>query len=63
LPRGWKGFGTSRPDFNVGQAEGADDFAEEGGLFVLRFGQGNVGLRVQESDGETGEAGAGAQIE
>lgn len=63
LAGGREGFGASGPDFNVGKVKGADDFAEEGGLFVLGFGQGDVGLGVKEGDGEAGEAGSGAQVE
>jgi hypothetical protein len=59
---GGEGFGAGCPDFG-GKGEGADDFAEEGGLFVLGFGEGDAPGGVKELDGEAGEAGSGAKVE
>src|ERR1700733_7352225 len=59
----WHGFDPVRPDFNVGQGEGAHDLAEEGGFFVLGFGEGDLDLGVQERDGQAGESGSGAEVE
>jgi hypothetical protein len=56
------GFYAGGPDFGL-QAEGTDDFAEEGGLFVLGFGEGDGELGVEELDGESGESGTGAEVE
>jgi hypothetical protein len=46
-----KRFGSCGPDFYVGEVQGADYFAEEGGLFVLGFCQGNGEIGVKEGYG------------
>jgi hypothetical protein len=58
----WQCFDTTCPYFHL-QAEGSNDFAEEGGLFVLRFGKGYGDLRAEYGDGEAGEACPGAEVE
>jgi hypothetical protein len=56
------GFDAAGPDFR-GQGEGADDLTEEGGLFILGFGERDVNVRAKESDGEAREAGPGAEVQ
>jgi len=56
------GFGSGGPDF-YWKAKRADCFAEEGGLFVLGFGQGDGDLGAQEGYGESGEASSAAEVE
>lgn len=56
------GFYASGPDFD-GKAEGADDFAEEGGLFVLGFCESDLNFRVKEGDGEAGKASSAAEVQ
>src|SRR5580700_7654154 len=56
------GFYAVGPDFG-GEIEGADYFAEEGGLFILGFGQGDVNVGAQEGDGKARKAGPGAEVE
>ena len=56
------GFDSIGPDLG-GEAEGSDDFAEKGGLFVLGFGEGDLNFRVEERNGQAGEASSGAEVE
>jgi|HubBroStandDraft_6_1064221.scaffolds.fasta_scaffold190076_2 hypothetical protein len=62
LTGGGHGFNAAGPDFR-GETEGADGLAEEGSLFVLRFGQSDLNVGPQEGDGEAGESCSGAEIE
>jgi len=62
LTGGGHGFYAVEPDFGW-EVEGADCFAEEGGLFVLGFGQSDLNVRAEESDGKAGKAGPGAEVE
>ena len=59
---GLQGFGAGGVDFCF-QAEGADGFAEEGGFFVLGFGQGYGDFWADEGYGDSWEAGSGAEIQ
>ena len=56
-------FGAGGEYIDVCQCKGADDFAEEGRLFLIRLDQGDAEVRGPELDGNAGEAGAGAEIE
>jgi hypothetical protein len=56
------GFGAGGPDFCL-EAEGADCFAKEGGLFVLGFGQSYGDFGAQEGDGYAGETCSAAEVE
>lgn len=58
-----QGFGAGCVYLGVAQVQSAEGFAEEGGFFVLGFGEGDGYLRMEDGDGEPGEAGAGAEIE
>ena len=55
-------FGASGVDFGL-EVEGANYFAEEGGFFVLGFGEGDVDAGPDEGDGDAWEPGAGAIVE
>ena len=55
-------FDASGPDFG-GEVEGTDGFAEEGGLFVLGFGERDLDLRTEEGDGDSGETCSRAEVE
>ena len=46
---GWHGLDTARPNFG-GETEGADRFPQEGGLFVLRFGERDLNVWPHKSD-------------
>ena len=63
LAGGGHGFDAGRPDLCSREVEGADGFAEERGLFVLRFGQGDLDVGAEEGDGQAGEASPGAEVE
>jgi hypothetical protein len=56
------GFGAGGPNFDR-EAEGADGFAEERGLFVLGFGQGNGNFGVQKGYGDAGKTCPAAEVE
>jgi len=56
-------FDTVGPDLGVGEGESADDFAEEGGFFVLGFGEGYCDFGAEEGHGQAREAGSGAEVE
>ncbi len=62
LAAGGHGFDAAGPDFGL-EGEGADGFAEEGGFFVLGFGEGDVDVGAEEGDGEAGKACSGAEVE
>jgi len=59
---GGKSFGAGILYIDVRQCKGAGDFAEEGCLFEVGFDQGEGDAGVPEFDGESGEAGAGAEV-
>ena len=46
-----------------GDASDADGFLEEGGLFVLGFGEGDGDRGAADGDGDAGETGTGAIVE
>jgi hypothetical protein len=46
-----------------GKVEAADSFAEEGSLFVLGFGEGDLNVGAKEGDGQAREAGSGTEVE
>ena len=62
LAIGGHGFDAGGPDLG-GEIEGANDFAEEGGLLVLRFGEGYGDFGTEKGYGEAGKAGSGAEVE
>ena len=57
-----EGLGAAGVDTcrNAGDADG---FAEEGGFFVLRLGEGDADFRPADGDGNSGEAGTGTVVE
>ena len=57
-----KGFGARGLYIDVRQCKGAGDFAEEGGLLVIGFDQGQGDLGDPEFYGDAGESGAGAYV-
>lgn len=59
----WKVFGAGGEYIDVRQCKGADDFAEEGGLFLVGFDEGNAEMRRPDLDRKAREAGAGAQVD
>ena len=61
-PRFRHGFDACYPDF-AGKAEGSGYFAEKSGLFVLRFREGDLNFRAKQGDWQSGEAGAGSEVE
>jgi len=62
LAAGGHGFDAAGPDF-CGEVKVADGFAEEGSLFVLGFGKGDLNVGPEKDDGQAGEAGSGAEVE
>ena len=62
VSRPGESFGAGCLYIDVRQCKGAGDFAEEGGLFVIGFDQGDRDMRSPELDGEAGESGAGADV-
>ena len=58
----WHGFDASRPYF-YGKMQGADNFSEKCGLFVLRFSQGNAEVGTEDGYGKAGEACSAAKVE
>jgi hypothetical protein len=62
LAGGGHGFDAAGPDFG-GEVQSADGFAEEGGFFVLGFGQGDSDLGTEKGDGKAGKAGSGAKVQ
>src|SRR5579864_592548 len=59
---GGEKFGAGGLYIDVRQCKGAGDFAEEGGLLVIRFNQREGDAGGPELDGEAGESGAGADV-
>lgn len=59
---GRHGFDSGRPNFGE-ETERADRLAEEGRLFVLRFGDCDLNVRAEKSDGEAGKTRSGAEVE
>ena len=59
---GREGFGTVGVHIDVCQYKRAGYFAKEGGFFLIRFDQGERDARGPELDGESGQAGTGAQV-
>jgi len=57
-----EGFGARGVHLS-GEVEGANHFAEEGGLFTLRLGEGNGEVWAEDVEGEAGKAGAGAEVQ
>ena len=55
-------FGAGVLYIDVRQYKCSDDLAEEGGLLVVRFDQGQGDLGRPEFDGEAGESGAGTNV-
>lgn len=47
---------------DVRQCKSSSDFAEEGGLFVVRFDQGERDIGSPQLDGDARESGAGADV-
>ena len=56
------GFDPGGPDFGL-EAQGPNDLAEEGGFFVLGFGEGDLQVWEEKLDGEAGEAGSAAEVQ
>ena len=56
------GFNAVGPDFGA-EVEGADDFAEKGGFFVLGLGEGHLNVWAKQGYRETWKAGSGAEVE
>jgi hypothetical protein len=59
---GFQFFGAAAVDFCC-EAESADGFAEEGGFFVLGFGEGDLDVVAHEGDGDTWKACSGTEVE
>ena len=57
-----QGLGAGGMDAG-GDAGDADGFLEEGGFFVLGFGEGDGDFGAADGDGNAGEAGAGSIVE
>jgi len=57
------GFSAVRDYIDVGQCKCAGDFAEEGGLFVVRFDEGQLDLGRPDFERQAREAGAGADVD
>src|SRR5258708_28638570 len=62
LTVGGQGLHTGSPDLDVWKIQGAHGVAEEGSLFVLGFGEGDLKVGAKESDGQAGEAGSGSEV-
>ena len=60
--RSGEGFGAGGLYIDVGQCNGAGDFAEECGLFVVGLDQSQRYLRGPELERDAGETGAGADV-
>jgi hypothetical protein len=60
---GNQGFESIGNYIDVGQCKRARHFAEEGGLLVIRFDQGQVDMGSPELQGNRGKPGAGADVE
>ncbi len=56
------GFDPGGPYFS-GEAESSDYFSEEGGFFVLGFGEGDLNFRVKQGDWQARKACTGAEVE
>jgi len=56
-------FDAGGPDFDVRKVESADSFAEEGGFFVLGFGEGDLNVGAEDCSGKAGEAGSGTEVQ
>lgn len=56
------GFSAGVLYIDIRQCKGADDFAEEGGLFLVGLDQGEFDVRGPEFERDAGESGAGAQV-
>ena len=61
--RAGAGFGAAGEHIDVRQCKGAGELAEEGYLLVVRFDQGEMELGGPEFDGDSGEAGAGSDVD
>jgi hypothetical protein len=59
---GGEGFGAGVLYIDIRQCKGASDFAKESGFLVVGFDESDGGARGPEFDGESGEAGTGAQV-
>jgi len=59
---GGESFGASVLYIDVRQCKGSGNFAEEGGFLVVGFDESEGDVRGPEFDGESGEAGAGAEV-
>lgn len=57
-----KGLGARALYIDVRQCKGAGDFAEEGGFFLVGLDQGQRNVGRPKFDGDSGEAGAGADV-
>jgi hypothetical protein len=55
-------FGAVSDDFDVGEAEVGDGFAEEGGALEVGFDEGVGGMGAGDGKDEAREAGAGADV-
>jgi hypothetical protein len=56
------GLGSSSPDLDVREIEGADDLTKKGSLLVLRLRKGNLGVGPKKGDGKAWESRSGAEI-
>jgi hypothetical protein len=55
-------LGAAGEYIDVRQCKGAEDFAEERGLFLIGLDQGEADWRGPEFDGDAGESGAGTEV-
>ncbi len=62
-PAGGYGFDSVGDYIDVGQCKCPGYFAEEGGLFVIRFDQRQVDAWSPDLQGKGGESGAGTDVE
>ncbi len=60
---GGQGFGSIGDYIDIGQCKCAGHFPEEGGLLVIRFDQRQVDVRGPNLQRESGESGAGTDVE